>query len=115
MAKLSIPEITNKGKEYRSELLVNKVFKKKGLTNSFQTDKGLFHASDIIINNKSIGQYTPKLFNKILALNGTRTPLFLEGKYSGKNSKIKIKINDLEKSEEFGGQPKTGKKQVRPT
>ena len=110
MANLSIPEITNRSKEYRSELLVNKVFKKKGLTNSFMTEQGLFHASDIIINNKSIGKYQPKLFNKILALNGTRLPLFLEGKFSGNNSKVRVDIKKIEKSEEFGGQPKTGKK-----
>ena len=110
MANLSVPEITNKGKEYRSELLVNKVFKKKGLSNGFVTEQGLFHASDIIINNKSIGKYQPKLFNKIVALNGTRTPLFLEGKFSGKNSKVRVDIKKIEKSEEFGGQPKTGKK-----
>ena len=110
MANLSVPEITNKGKEYRSELLVNKVFKKKGLTNNFNTEKGLFHASDIIINNKSIGKYQSKLFNKIIALNGTRIPLFLEGKYSGKNSKVRVDIKKVEKSEEFGGQPSGGKK-----
>ena len=110
MANLSVPEITNKGKEYRSELLVNKVFKKKGLTNNFNTEKGLFHASDIIINNKSIGKYQSKLFNKIIALNGTRIPLFLEGKYSGKNSKERVDIKKVEKSEEFGGQPSGGKK-----
>jgi hypothetical protein len=34
MANLSVPEITKKGKEYRSELLVNKVYKKKGQMNN---------------------------------------------------------------------------------
>ena len=113
MANLSVPEITNKGKEYRSELLVNKVFKKKGLTNNFNTEKGLFHASDIIINNKSIGKYQSKLFNKIIALNGTRIPLFLEGKYSGKNSKVRVDIKKVEKSEEFGGQHQVAKNQIK--
>ena len=53
MANLSIPEITKKGKEYRSELLVNKVYKKKGQMNNFMTNKGLFHAESIIININS--------------------------------------------------------------
>ena len=111
MADLSIPEITNKGKEYRSELLVNKVYKKKGLKNNFMTKQGLFHAESIIINNNGKPEkYQPRLFNKILALNGTRIPLFLEGKFSGKNTKVKVKINDIEKSQEFGGQPSGGKK-----
>ncbi len=110
MANLSIPEITKKGKEYRSELLVNKVYKKNGQMNNFMTDKGLFHAETILINNKSLGKYQKKLFNKILALNGTRIPLVLEGKISGKINKIKVKITEVEKSEEFGGQPSGGKK-----
>ena len=109
MANLSIPEITKKGKEYRSELLVNKVYEKKGQMNNFMTDKGLFHAETIIINNKP-QKYQPKLFNKILALGGTRIPLFLEGKVSGKNTKTRVKITEVEKSEEFGGQPSGGKK-----
>ena len=109
MANLSIPEITKKGKEYRSELLVNKVYEKKGQMNNFMTDKGLFHAETIIINNKP-QKYQPKLFNKILALGGTRIPLFLEGKLSGKSTKIRVKITEVEKSAEFGGQPSGGKK-----
>jgi len=109
MANLSIPEITKKGKEYRSELLVNKVYKKKGQMNNFMTNKGLFHAETIIIDNKK-QKYEKGLHNKILALNGTRIPLFLEGKLSGNNSKIKVKISEVEKSEEFGGQPSGGKK-----
>ena len=109
MANLSIPEITKKGKEYRSELLVNKVYKKKGQMNNFMTNKGLFHAETIVIDNKS-QKYEKGLYNKILALNGTRIPLFLEGKLSGNNSKIKVKISEVEKSEEFGGQPSGGKK-----
>lgn len=109
MAFLSISEITRKGKEYRSELLVNKVYEKKGQMNNFMTKNGLFHAESIIINNKP-EKYTPKLFNKVLALNGTRLPLFLEGKYVGKNSKARVKITEVEKSEEFGGQPSGGKK-----
>ena len=109
MAYLSISEITRKGKEYRSELLVNKVYEKKGQMNNFMTKNGLFHAESIIINNTP-EKYTAKLFNKILALNGTRLPLFLEGKYVGKPSKTKVKITEVEKSEEFGGQPSGGKK-----
>jgi len=109
MAYLSISEITRKGKEYRSELLVNKVYEKKGQMNNFMTKNGLFHAESIIINNTP-EKYTAKLFNKILALNGTRLPLFLEGKYVGKTSKTKVKITEVEKSEEFGGQPSGGKK-----
>ena len=109
MAFLSIPEITKKGKEFRSELLVNKVYKKKGQMNNFMTKNGLFHAETIVIDNKP-QKYEKGLHNKIIALNGTRTPLLLEGKYSGKSSKVKVKINEVEKSEEFGGQPSGGKK-----
>jgi hypothetical protein len=109
MANLSVPEITKKGKEYRSELLVNKVYKKKGQMNNFMTDKGLFNAQLIVIDSKK-QKYEKSLYNKILALGGTRTPLFLEGKLSGKNSTIRIKITEVEKSEEFGGQPSGGKK-----
>ena len=35
MANLSISEITRDGKEYRSTLLVEKVFEKNGKTNNF--------------------------------------------------------------------------------
>jgi hypothetical protein len=77
--------------------------------NNFMTDKGLFNAQLIVIDSKK-QKYEKSLYNKILALGGTRTPLFLEGKLSGKNSTIRIKITEVEKSEEFGGQPSGGKK-----
>ena len=51
MANLSIPEITKDERvEYRSTLLVEKVFKKNNLENNFMTDKGLFHATSILID-----------------------------------------------------------------
>ena len=45
MANLNLSEISKKGKEHRSELLVNKIFKKKGEMNNFMTEEGLFHAN----------------------------------------------------------------------
>ena len=70
MAFLSIPEITKKGKEFRSELLVNKVYKKKGQMNNFMTKNGLFHAETIVIDTKP-QKYEKGLHNKIVALNNS--------------------------------------------
>ena len=62
MANLSIPEITKDERvEYRSTLLVEKVFKKNDLENNFMTDKGLFHATSILIDGREYTTYAPDL------------------------------------------------------
>ena len=89
MANLSVNEITRESKEYRSELLVEKIFLVRGKTNNFMTDNGLFYADEINIQNK-LYKYSPQYSNeahtqmlasKILALKGQRNvTLELSGK-----------------------------------
>ena len=73
MANLSIPEITKDERvEYRSTLLVEKVFKKNNLENNFMTDKGLFHATSILIDGREYTTYAPDLDKTIIGLKGTQ-------------------------------------------
>ena len=114
MANLSISEITRDGKEYRSTLLVEKVFEKNGKTNNFMTDSGLFHATSIIIDRKEYKTFSKNIENFILSLRGMRGKnIFLKGKLSGKKTFTNIPLTKVEKSEEFGGQPAGGKKENR--
>jgi len=112
MANLSIPEITKDERvEYRSTLLVEKVFKKNTLENNFMTDKGLFHATSILIDGREYTTYASDLDKTIIGLKGTRGRLELRGKLAGSKFEEILSINDIEKGEEFGGQPAGGKKQ----
>lgn len=114
MANLSISEITRDGKEYRSTLLVEKVFEKNGKTNNFMTDSGLFHATSIIVDNKEYKTFSKNIENFIMSLRGMRGKnIFLKGKLSGKKTFTNIPLTKVEKSEEFGGQPAGGKKENR--
>ena len=110
MPNLSIPEITNDGKEYRTDLLLEKVFKLNGNENNFMTDSGLFHATSILIDDQEYKKPESGLNYKILALRGTRTKLELKGKLVGSQSNTLIPINKVEKGEIFGGQPAGGKR-----
>lgn len=109
MANLNLSEITTSGKEHRARLLVNKVYKKSGEMPNFATSKGLFNATSIIIDGK-VAPYSNKLADLIISLKGQRVKIELDGVLSGQKNKIKIKLTELEKSEEFGGQPSGGKK-----
>ena len=113
MANLSIPEITKDERvEYRSTLLVEKVFKKNNLENNFMTDKGLFHATSILIDGSEYLSYASDLGSTIIGLKGTMgTRLELRGKLVGSKFEEVLSINNIEKGEEFGGQPAGGKKQ----
>jgi len=111
MSNLSIPEITNDGKEYRTDLLLEKVFELNGNENNFMTDSGLFHATSIVIGGQEYKKPESGLNYKILALRGTRgIKLELNGKLMGSKSNTLIPINKVEKGEVFGGQPAGGKK-----
>ena len=53
MANLSLPAIAREERhQYRTTLLVNKVFKQEGYDNNFMTDSGLFYATGIVLNNE---------------------------------------------------------------
>ncbi len=112
MSNLYMPEITKDERfEYRSTLLVEKVFKKNNLENNFMTDKGLFHATSILIDGREYTTYAPNLDELIIGLKGTRARLELKGKLVGSKFEEILSINDIEKGEEFGGQPAGGKRQ----
>jgi len=120
VANLSVNEITRESKEYRSELLVEKIFLVRGKTNNFMTDNGLFYADEINIQGE-LYKYSPQYSNeahtqmlasKILALKGQRNvTLELSGKMTGSDRKVTLPISKIEKSEEFGGQPAGGAKE----
>ena len=115
MANLNIGQIAGQERyEYRATVLVEKVFQLKGKKNNFMTDSGLFHASSIFVDGKEYKKdQTKKIPDLILALKGTRKPLELRGKLSGKKIFTTLDIKNIEKGEEFGGQPAGGKKENR--
>ena len=109
MANLNLSEITSKGKEHRAKLLVNKVFKKEGEMSNFATNKGLFNADALFVDGKKV-PYNKKLADLIVSFKGQRIKIELEGLLAGKTTKSKVKLTELEKTEEFGGQPSGGKR-----
>lgn len=112
MANLNYNEITREGKEYRSELLVEKVFKVNNKSNMFRTDKGLFEAKELIIDGQKYSKGdVSKLVGAILALKmnpPSKRKVSISGKLQGQTRTIEMPLNSLEKSEEFGGQPAGG-------
>ena len=98
MANLSLPAIAREERnQYRTAVLVNKVFKQEGYENNFMTDKGLFHATGIVLNNEVFNKYSPDLPDKILEAYGNRrrnrVVLELKGKLVGQTGLIKLFIN----------------------
>lgn len=117
MALLSVNEITRESKEYRSQLLIDKIFLVGGKTNNFMTEGGLFDATGIDIQGTrymyspqySNEKFTKELADKILGLRGQRNvTLDLIGMYAGQERTSTVPITKVEKSEEFGGQPAGG-------
>ena len=116
MANLSLPAIAREERnQYRTAVLVNKVFKQEGYENNFMTDKGLFHATGIVLNNEVFNKYSSDLPDKILEAYGNRrrgrVVLELKGKLSGQTGLTRLFINKIEKGEAFGGQPAGGKRE----
>ena len=112
MANLTYKEITREGKEYRTELLVEKVFSRNGKSNHFVTDNGILVANQLKINNKNINSGdTIDLVGKIFSLKlsaVSQRNFHIGGKLQGQNSVTFIPVNKLQKTEEFGGQPAGG-------
>lgn len=111
MANLSLTELTKENREYRSVLLVEKVFQLNGKQNNFQTDGGIFHASGLIIGSEKITRISnaEDIAAKILGLKVKKNKtLMLLGKYVGKNTQQEVRVTQVLKSEEFGGQPAGG-------
>lgn len=116
MPNLSLSEIANDGKEYRSIMLVEKVFEKNGRQNTFQTDGGMFTASGLVIGNETITTTTDveSVAAKIIGLKAFTSrnlkKVELIGKYGGSSLQNRVPITQVLKSEEFGGQPAGGKR-----
>ena len=114
MANLSYNEITREGKEYRTELLVQKTFGMDGKSNNFVTSDGLLVAEYLSINGAHYKSGTVEdIAGKILALKlqpPSKRKVLVCGKMQGQKMKVEVPLNKLEKSEEFGGQPAGGKR-----
>jgi hypothetical protein len=114
MANLSLTEITRDGKEYRSVLLVEKTFQLNGKTDNFNTDKGLFHAKYLVVGNEKVTRTTDAedVASKILGLRVKKTNaekrLVVGGNLAGSTAPLELAITQIEKGEEFGGQPAGG-------
>jgi len=112
MANLSYNEITRENKEYRSEVLVQKVFQMDGKSNTFVTDEGIFLADCVIINGKKFMVGDPvDIAGKILSLKllpVSKRKVSIGGTLQGSTTRKELLLNKLEKTEEFGGQPAGG-------
>lgn len=112
MANLSYNEITRENREYRSEVLVQKVFQMDGKSNNFVTDDGILVAEYVVINNTKYSSGEPvDIAGKILALKLLPTnqrKVIVGGKMQGQSSRVELSLGKLEKTEEFGGQPAGG-------
>jgi len=111
MANLSYTEITKEGREYRSELLVQKFMQVDGKENAFATEHGLFHVEYILLNDEKItlpksknSKSVDKITNQILSLSAfPKKKVVLGGKLAGKKKVEEIPLTKFEKTEEFGG------------
>ena len=113
MAALSYKEITKENKEYRSELLVEKVFSRNGKSNNFVIEgEGVLVAEYIKINDKKISSGdTHDIVGMIFALKllpVSQRKILVCGKFQGQSANKSFLISKLEKTEEFGGQPAGG-------
>jgi hypothetical protein len=112
MANLSYNEITRENREYRSEVLVQKVFQMDGKSNNFVTDDGILVAEYVVINNTKYSSGEPvDIAGKIFALKLLPTnqrKVIVGGKMQGQSSRVELSLGKLEKTEEFGGQPAGG-------
>jgi len=112
VANLSYNEITRENKEYRSEVLVQKVFQMDGKSNNFVTDDGILVSEYIVINNTKYSRGEPlDIAGKILALKLLPTnqrKVIVGGKMQGQKARAELPLTKLEKTEEFGGQPAGG-------
>lgn len=112
MANLSYNEITRENREYRSEVLVQKVFQMDGKSNNFVTDDGILVAEYVVINKTKYSRGEPvDIAGKILALKLLPTnqrKVIVGGKMQGQSSRVELSLGKLEKTEEFGGQPAGG-------
>ncbi len=112
MANLSYNEITRENREYRSEVLMQKVFQMDGKSNNFVTDDGILVAEYVVINKTKYSRGEPvDIAGKILALKLLPTnqrKVIVGGKMQGQSSRVELSLGKLEKTEEFGGQPAGG-------
>ena len=109
MAQLNISEITNDGKgvdkSYRGDILLDKIFNKNKRTSEFNTTKGILIASSIEINDNKFAKYMQSAYSELQslpALPQRQRKVIIKGKINKKT--VDIKLNEIVKTEEFGGQ-----------
>ena len=109
MAQLNISEITNDGKgvdkSYRGDILLDKIFNKNKRTSEFNTTKGILIASSIEINDNKFAKYMQSAYSELQSLPSLpqrQRKVIIKGKINKKT--VDIKLNEIVKTEEFGGQ-----------
>ena len=113
MANLKFPDIKKVGSD-RPKIITDKVFKQNGKKNIFETEKGNFYATGILIDgidypgNASSAdktKYAKEIANKIKNASKAKDlgDFDLIGKVDNKGSTIYLPITKVIKSAEFGG------------
>lgn len=121
MANLSVKEISNRpDKPESAKTFIKKILQEDGFGGDFKGVGGLFcsHFIEVIYddNTKKIYKRTAskaknlKLINEYINKGENVKSISVVGKFAGKTSDTKIKVSKLVKTEEFGGQPSSGKK-----
>ena len=113
MATLSYPDLR---KRMNNKKFIDKTFGRKGEdggnneNNWMHKTDGLFFSESIEIGGDLYKKFTPDLYSRLIsAETGGKAKIFLKGKGSD-GKRVTVKLSDIEKSAEFGGQGSKGNK-----
>ena len=121
MATLSIKEVANRPDKPESAItFISKIFKEGNFGPDFKTEDGIF-CSDFVeatYNDKTKIKYqrsaskiqNQKLIQEYIARGPEVKGLDITGRFFGQKTKTTLKVSKFTKTEEFGGQPSSGKR-----
>ena len=121
MATLSIKEVSNRpDKPQSAETFIKKIMHEENFASDFKADEGLFssHFITVMYDDGTKKEYRPstdknknqKLIHEYIARGPFVKGIDVVGTLTGQTAPKTIKVSKLLKTEEFGGQPSSGKK-----
>ena len=121
MATLTIKEVSNRpDKPQSAETFIKKIMHDKDFGSDFKAEDGLFcsHSIEVVYDDNTKKIYKPssnkkqneKLIREYIARGEFVKSIDVIGTFAGQTAEKTIKVSKLTKTEEFGGQPSSGKK-----
>ena len=121
MATLTIKEVSNRpDKPQSAETFIKKIMHDKNFGSDFKAEDGLFcsHSIEVMYDDNTKKIYKPssnkkqneKLIREYIARGEFVKSIDVIGTFAGQKAEKTIKVSKLTKTEEFGGQPSSGKK-----